>query len=55
MKNLVLDEILWEITDRCNKGCKYCGSKDIITSSVEHPIDEDEYTFISKIADKILE
>jgi len=28
-KNLQLKEILWEITNKCNKNCPYCGSKNI--------------------------
>ncbi len=27
---LKIEEILWEITNRCNRSCTYCGSKDII-------------------------
>ena len=28
--SLVLEEIIWETTNHCNKNCDYCGSKDII-------------------------
>lgn len=28
-----LKEIIWEITDNCNQGCSYCGSKDIINKT----------------------
>jgi len=29
MRKLILEEILWEITSKCNENCAYCGSKDI--------------------------
>lgn len=29
MGKLILEEILWEITSKCNENCAYCGSKDI--------------------------
>jgi MoaA/NifB/PqqE/SkfB family radical SAM enzyme len=34
---LKLEEIIWEITRKCNKNCKYCGSKDVIEK--ENPLD----------------
>ncbi|MCK9458701.1 MAG: radical SAM protein [Proteobacteria bacterium] len=33
--SLKLKDIIWEITLRCNKGCKYCGSKDVLRE--DHP------------------
>jgi radical SAM protein with 4Fe4S-binding SPASM domain len=30
MDNLKLEEIIWEVTLKCGKNCKYCGSKDVI-------------------------
>jgi len=35
MSKLKLNEIIWEITSKCNKGCKYCGSKAILNSKKE--------------------
>ncbi len=40
-----LKEIIWEITDNCNQGCSYCGSKDIINKT---PIDLKKIYHISK-------
>jgi MoaA/NifB/PqqE/SkfB family radical SAM enzyme len=27
---LKLEEVIWEVTPECDKGCKYCGSKDVL-------------------------
>lgn len=35
MALLQLEEILWEITNKCNKKCTYCGSSDIINTGGE--------------------
>lgn len=32
MSWLKLVEVLWEVTSKCDKGCEYCGSKDILNS-----------------------
>ena len=45
---LKLQEIIWEITGKCNNGCAYCGSTDLWFED----IDEDK---IKKIADAIAE
>lgn len=44
--HLKLQEIIWEITGKCNNGCEYCGSKDAWNT----PIDDD---VIIKIAQNI--
>jgi len=46
---LKLEEILWEITPKCNKNCKYCGSKDITKNE---PLSDDQ---VLKIAERIVE
>lgn len=33
--NLKLQEVIWEVTGRCDKNCDYCGSKDILNASNE--------------------
>jgi len=30
MQNLKLKEVIWEITNKCNNNCEYCGSRDRI-------------------------
>jgi MoaA/NifB/PqqE/SkfB family radical SAM enzyme len=45
--HLELKEIIWEITGRCNNGCKYCGSKD----GWKEAVDEDR---IRRIAQNIV-
>lgn len=40
-----LKEIIWEITDHCNNGCKYCGSKKILNTT---PINETDILTIAK-------
>lgn len=42
-----LQEVIWEITNQCNQNCSYCGSKDIINTTV---INSDR---IDQIADNI--
>ena len=42
MATLTLREIIWEITNICNKNCEYCGSKEFInvkTAQALNPID----------------
>ena len=34
MNKLILKEIIWEITGRCENGCKYCGSKDVWNNEI---------------------
>lgn len=34
MSKLKLKEIIWEVTNQCNKNCSYCGSKDIININI---------------------
>ncbi len=35
MNNLKLIEMLWELTPRCNKNCKYCGSSGVMNKQKE--------------------
>ncbi len=34
VNRLSLDEMMWEITLKCNKSCNYCGSKDLLQNCV---------------------
>lgn len=45
MSVLKLQEVLWEITPKCDKGCSYCGSKDIINKK---PLDDNDLIKIAK-------
>ena len=42
MKNLKLKEIIWEVTNKCNKNCDYCGSLNIINNdyNIDHSLVE---------------
>jgi len=33
-----LKEVLWEITNQCNRSCSYCGSRDIINCGEDTPL-----------------
>jgi len=35
MSKSMLSEIIWEITSKCDKGCEYCGSADILNNTNE--------------------
>jgi len=43
---LKLKELLWEVTNRCNKACSYCGSRDILNQ-------DDASFLIPKIVENI--
>ena len=47
---LKLHEIIWEITNKCNNNCSYCGSKEITTTTT--PVADDHY---KKMIDRIAE
>lgn len=47
--NIKLREIIWEVTTKCDKGCDYCGSSDILNSEDEK--DSDKLLIAREIAD----
>ena len=47
---LKLHEIVWEITNKCNNNCSYCGSKELVNNTT--PVSDTHY---KKIIDKMAE
>lgn len=47
--NLKLKEVLWEITNKCNRNCAYCGSKEIMNKG-EDATPEDRLNIAHEIA-----
>ena len=48
-----LDEILWEFTLKCNKNCKYCGSKNILNTNKKSKYTQEEIAnYITKVNPK---
>jgi MoaA/NifB/PqqE/SkfB family radical SAM enzyme len=43
---LQLREILWEVTNKCNKNCDYCGSKDVMGAC--EPLSDDDTLNIAR-------
>ena len=56
MSNYVLNEILWEFTLKCNKNCKYCGSKNNLNKEEDiyriHIAKEISYITLKSVAAK---
>jgi MoaA/NifB/PqqE/SkfB family radical SAM enzyme len=50
-----IEEILWEITNTCNRSCDYCGSKEIINCGQDSSLEDKYYIAeeIGKNADKV--
>lgn len=46
--NMKLQEIIWEVTTKCDKGCEYCGSKEFLNQK-EDP--KDIYQIAKQIAE----
>lgn len=45
---LKLDEVIWEITSKCNNGCSYCGSKEVTCL-------QPDFAVIDKVIERLVE
>ncbi|MEK6832875.1 MAG: radical SAM protein [Nanoarchaeota archaeon] len=46
---LKLEEVLWEVTSKCNKNCHYCGSKNVLNK--KELTDDDKIKIAKQLAD----